>query len=253
MPAFASKPLVLGHRGAREQAPENTLPALRRALALGAHGVELDVRLSRDDRVMVIHDALLERTTNGQGPLDHRSYAELKELDAGAWFGPDFEGTALPTLEEALQLLSGAALINVELKGSGLQSRGLERRVWQCLCQGGMAGRVILSSFSPLHLWRLRRLDREIALGWLHESGPLSFGALLWARLLRLQALHPSLRTVSAGYVQRAQRQGLRVLVWTVNEKPAVLRLAGWGVDGIITDRPGQVRQWLQERRNVSV
>lgn len=240
------RPLVLGHRGARREAPENTLPAFRRAMQAGADGVELDVHLSGDGHPVVIHDATLDRTSDGSGRVSQTPLARLRQLDAGGWFGPSFAGTGLPTLAEALEVLAAATLVNIELKGSSRPAGRLERQVLQAVQAAGMPGQVILSSFSPAPLWRLRQ-SGPIALGWLHGPGPAGAVGLLLARLLRLQALHPFHGALSAGYLRRAHRQGLQVNTWTVNEEAAVHRLARLGVDAIITDCPEKVRQWLQE------
>jgi glycerophosphoryl diester phosphodiesterase len=254
--AYGGRPLVLGHRGARREAPENTLPAFRRALELGADGVELDARLAADGTVIVLHDDSLERTTNGQGRADRLSWDELRCLDAGGRYGPAFAGTPLCTLAEALQVLAPARLVNVELKGLGRDS-GLERQVLEVVRQAGMVQRVVLSSFSRAHLGRLRRLDERIALAWLFQwrwQWPIAF----WlARSLQLQALHPAGAVVTERALCRAHRLSLRVVPWTVNQEEVVRRMLSWGVDGLITDRPGEVRGWALafsgERSAISV
>jgi len=240
-----ARPLVLGHRGARLEAPENTLPAFRRALELGADGVELDVRMAADGEVIAFHDAQLERTTDGRGPVARANLTELRRLDAGTHFSPDFAGTRICTLAEALEVLAPAVLVNVELKGPAGRDTGLERRALGVVREAGMVDQVIFSSFHPLHLNRLRRLDRDIALAWLYDPGLLRGAVLLLARGLHLRALHPARRAVTRRTVEQAHRHGLQVVPWTVNEKDDVCLLLAWGVDGLITDRPGQVRGWV--------
>ncbi len=244
MEAFSGRPLVLGHRGARREAPENTLPAFRRALELGADGVELDVRLAGDGTVIVLHDDGLERTTDGRGRADRLSWDALRQLDAGRRFGPAFAGTPLCTLAEALAVLAPARLVNVELKGPA-RGRHLERAVLEVVRQAGMVERVVFSSFARAHLARLRRLDGGIALAWLFNWPWQWWLAWPLARSLRLQALHPAGVAVTEWAVRLAHRRGLRVVPWTVNEEETARRMAAWGVDGLITDRPGEVRAWL--------
>lgn len=246
MAPAAGRPLVLAHRGARLEAPENTLPAFRRALELGADGAELDVQLTRDGAAIVLHDATLERTSDGQGPVARATLAELRRLDAGSWFGRAFAGTRLCTLAEALEVLAPAARVNVELKGPAGKGM-LAARVLEAVRGAGLAERAILSSFSLAHLVRLRRLDGRAALAWLHGPGAAGRPAFWLARLLRLQGLHPLHRTVSERYVKRAHLQRLHVIPWTVNDQAEVRRMAGWGVDAIITDRPGEVRRWVED------
>ena len=241
---MSKHPLVLGHRGARREAPENTLPSFRRALEVGAAGVELDARLTADDQVIVLHDADLARTTDGHGRADELTLAEIRGLDAGGYFGPAFAGTRIPTLAEALEVLAPAQLVNVELKGPD-EDTGLERRVLEVVRAAGMLERVVFSSFSPEHLRRLRRLDGQLALATLY--GASLFHPAPWALVeeLRLEALHPWRLAVSAGLVRRAHARGLRVRVWTVNAAAEVRRMVAWEVDGIISDAPGQVQEWV--------
>ncbi len=248
MRAFGGRPLVLGHRGARLEAPENTLPAFRRALELGADGVELDVQLTADGEAVVLHDVRLERTTDGRGRVDHVSLADLRRVDAGIRFRPDFVGTQIPTLAEALEVLAAAGLVNVELKGTARGDDGLEKRALEVVRGAGMLDRVIFSSFSPASLGCLRRLDEGVALAWLYNWPWQRGTALDLVDELNLQALHPGRRAVSKRLVQQAHERGLWLVPWTVNEEATVHRFLSWQVDGLITDRPGEVRRWLEER-----
>ncbi len=245
---MSDAPLILGHRGARREAPENTLPAFRRALEVGADGVELDARLCADGAVIVLHDDDLARTTAGRGRADRLRYEEIRRLDAGGRWAEEFPGTYVPTLEEALAALSPARLVNVELKGPEEDS-GLEQRVLEVVRAAGMVERVVFSSFHPAHLRRLRRLDDGLALAILYGVG--LFHPVPWRLVeeLRLEALHPWMPAVSARLVKKAHDRGLRVRVWTVNGAAEARRLARWGVDGIISDDPRQMVAWLRETR----
>jgi glycerophosphoryl diester phosphodiesterase len=247
MKALTQTPLILGHRGAREQAPENTLPAFRLALEQGADGVELDVRVTVDDSIVVLHDATLERTTDGRGRVEQTTQEELHRLDAGSWFGPAFAGTRICTLEQALEILAPARVVNIEIKGPPGIGPRLAEGVLAAVRRQKMEGQVIVSAFSPGHLRYLRQLDPAIALAWLHGPGPLRVLRFLLARRLQLQALHPFYRVASSRYIDRAHQQGLRVIVWTVNQEATARRLAAWGVDGLITDRPAALLKWLRD------
>lgn len=239
MSAQNCRPLVLAHRGARLEAPENTLPAFQRAREAGADGVELDVRPTQDGQLVLLHDAVLDRTTDGHGPAHRATLVELRSLDAGSWFDPAFALTRLCTLEEGLAALDWASLVNVERKGPA----GHERALLRTIAQAGMQGRVVLSAFSPLALWRLRRLDRRVRLAWLHGPSVAGRLALPLARILHLQGVHPHRLALSERYVQRAHQQGLTVVPWTVNDPDDARQMAGWGVDALITDRPQEVRR----------
>ena len=143
--------LIIGHRGASADAPENTLAAFRRAAENGADGIELDVRLSGDGDVVVIHDATVDRTTNGQGSVASMTVAELQALDAGS-------GEYIPTLDEVFALFGDSFLYNVELKGSGARDRGLEAAVAELITTHNLERQVVVSSFNQFSLRRARRL-----------------------------------------------------------------------------------------------
>jgi glycerophosphoryl diester phosphodiesterase len=246
--ANGERPLVLAHRGARLQAPENTVPAFLLALELGADGVELDVRATADGVAVCIHDGRLERTTNGRGPARQHVWSELRALDAGGWFAPAFRGTRLCTLAEALAALRDARLVNVELKGRPRSGHGWEERIVQNVQESGMESRVLFSSFQLTPLLRLKRLGCT-RLAWLHGPGVPWQVAVAVAGLLHLEGLHPHRRACTARYVREAASRGIRVIPWTVNDLAEARRLAGFLVAGLITDRPAEVREALRTHR----
>src|SRR5439155_1600574 len=161
-------PLIIAHRGASGTCPENTLVAFARAAALGAHMIELDVQLTRDGAVVVMHDWTLERTTDGSGAVCDRTLAEIRGLDAGAWFGSAFRGTRVPTLAEVLAAVG--LPVNVELKPVG--DDGLEARALAVVESAGAPARVVLSSFDAGAVERLRAFAAEATLGGLWDAGP---------------------------------------------------------------------------------
>ena len=165
---YRSRPLNLGHRGAREVAPENTLASFHKALELGADGIELDVMLSRDKRVVVIHDRRIDRTTDGTGRVEDLSLAELKALDAGSWFGGDYAGERIPTLEEVVEALPPHTIINVELKSLALFDSRLEQEVVHLIERHGLTRRIIVSSFNPLSIRKVAHLNPTIETGLLY-------------------------------------------------------------------------------------
>lgn len=229
-------PLVLAHRGARGIAPENTLIAFERAMAMGADGIELDVTLSADHVPVVIHDSTLDRTTSGSGPVHHQTLAQLQALDAGSWFGDEFRAARIPTLAEAIDLVGRRGLINVELK-AGQGSRGLPERVLAVIGRPRFE-QVIISSFSPWLLRETRRLAPLLRLGLL-SVGP--GGSLLRGLAGPVAAYHPPFAAIDAPFVSRAHAQGRQVNVWTVNETADIQTMINFGVDSIITDYPDRV------------
>ncbi len=250
---YEGRTLNVAHRGAREIAPENTLAAFCAAGELGTDGVEFDVQLTADGIPVIFHDRMLERVTDGNGPLFEQPLAALRELDAGTHFGPEFAGERIPTLDEALDACSAHFTLNVELKihekGIGERAR-LAEEVLRRVAHHGLIGRTIISSFDPLALRGMRRLSAEIAIGYLT---PPDLPALLaWAgRAItgRHEAEHPHYTTVDRRTIRWARARGRRVNVWTVNEADAIRRMRNLGVDMIITDRPDLARSILHGER----
>ncbi len=243
---YLERPLNFAHRGASYEAPQNTLAAFSLAVELGADGIEFDVQLSSDGEVVVIHDFVLETTTDGQGPVQDRTLAELKKLDAGAWFDPKFAGLRIPTLQELIDAVGHDLLLNVELKAAGLRDDGLALAVVRILKENDLLDRVVVSSFNPLAIWRVKRLDACIPTGLLYApDGPL-FLRRPWLRhLIRPDALHPHHSLVDASYVSWAGERGYRVHTWTVDEPADMRRLTQQGVDLIITNQPDLLGQVL--------
>lgn len=242
---YQGRTLVFAHRGARERAPENTLPAFEEAAILGADGIELDVQLSADGALVVIHDFTLERTTNGTGRVAEKTLAELRTLDAGAWFAPQFAATRIPTLDEVLEAVKGRLLVNIELKTFSLTDQTtrlrLAQSVLECIRKHGMERQVLISSFNPLALRVMRQLTPQIAIGYLYAPDlplPLAKGWLARPLIGRHEARHPHFSMVDEAYMRWARRHGYRVNVWTVNDPADIQRMCALGVDMIISDRP---------------
>ncbi|MBN1402109.1 MAG: glycerophosphodiester phosphodiesterase [Anaerolineae bacterium] len=246
-PFYRDQPLVIAHRGARDMAPENTLAAFAAAIDAGADGIELDVTRCASGEIVVIHDDRVDRTTDGSGLVSQLPWAALRELDAGSWFGAPFAGERIPLLEQVFELVRGAVRINVEIKGMRRRGDGLEEEVAVMIARHSLAPWVLISSFNPWALWRIKAGAPALQRGLLYAPGqplPLARG---WARhLVRPHALHPRMDLVDGAYIAWARRQGYRVNVWTVNEDAAIERMIALGVDGIITDRPGRARQLLR-------
>jgi glycerophosphoryl diester phosphodiesterase len=231
-------PLIIGHRGASADAPENTLAAFALAVDQGADGVEFDVQMSADGVPVVIHDANLDRTTNGSGRVSSLPLAELKQLDAG-------NGESIPTLEEVLHIFGSKLLFNVEIKGVGQQNQGLERAVAKQIAAHNLAHRTVVSSFSFRSVYRFRKLAPPgTMVGFLHST-PIS-GRRLARWLIRNEADHPPFRRVTESYMRWAQHHGLRVHTWTVDDLDKARELIGLGTHGLITNRPGYLREQLQ-------
>ena len=243
---YLDRPLNFAHKGASYEAPENTLAAFLLAAELGAEGIELDVQLSRDGEMVVIHNFTLEATTDGQGRVSDHTLAELKQLDAGSWFDPAFAGQRIPTLQEVVNAVGHQLLLNVEIKTARAADDGLAAAVVRLLEENYLLDRVVVSSFNPLAVWRVRRLNPWIATGLLYAPDLPFLLRRPWSRhMVRPDALHPYHTDVDAGYVQWARGKGYRIHTWTVDEPAEMERLAAVGTDLIITNRPDLLRQVL--------
>ena len=233
------RPLNIAHRGASAAAPQNTLAAFRRALELGADGVELDVHLSADGVPVVMHNFNLEESTDGAGHITDKTLAELKELDAGSKFAPEFAGERIPTLAQVFETLEGKMLVNVELKDISPSGVGLEAPVVEVVRKYGMEKKVLFSSFNPFTLRRIRPHARDIPSGLLvaHDL-PIQLRRAWLAPFTPHEARHPDAEMTDERLVKWCHARKLRVNVWTVNEPVEMKRLIALGVDGIITDVP---------------
>ena len=236
----AQRPLIIGHRGASAEAPENTLAAFALAQAQGANGIELDVQLSADGWPVVIHDSKLERTTNVQGRVQQLPVAELQALDAG-------EGQSIPTLDEVFETLGPNFLYNVELKTAAFRDDGLAAAVADRIQAHHLEQQTIVSSFNPWAVrWARRHLTQTTWVAHISYKSGLKYKYLLAPS----QAIHPHYRLVDAKYMLWAQEKDWRVHVWTVDDPAMAQQLATLGVHAIITNKPKLIRESLFARED---
>ena len=221
-------PKIIAHRGASADAPENTLAAFQLALDQGADGIELDVMLSKDRQLVVIHDDLVDRTTNGTGRVQDLTLAELRALDAG-------QGEKIPTLDEVLTRFGGKLLINIELKNYSTIFDSLPLDVAALIQDHGVTDSILISSFNPINFPRFHRRLPDIPIGMLTFPGKARFFAY---GLFHYDALHPYFKDVDEALVQRTHARGREINVWTVDEAADIRHLAKIGVDSLITNRP---------------
>ncbi|HLY28231.1 MAG TPA: glycerophosphodiester phosphodiesterase family protein [Aggregatilineales bacterium] len=231
--------LILAHRGASHDAPQNTLAAFQLARKMGADGVELDTSLSRDGVPVVIHDLTLDATTNGSGPVRSLDLKALRELDAGSRFSPTFKGERIPTLDEAFEAIGPDLVVNIELKTVSWRADGLEKAAAAVIRRHNAAKRVIVSSFNPFALRRFRTVASEIPLGFLYSPDEpiyLRNGWLLAG--FKYEARHPHHAIIDANYVAWAKAHGYRINTWTVDDPARIVALRDLGVDAIISNQP---------------
>ena len=228
----ADRPLIIGHRGAAADAPENTLAAFTLALAQGADGVELDVQLCADGVPIIIHDTTVDRTCDGTGRVADLSLAELRLLTID-------NVHPIPTLDDLFATFGRRTLYNVELKVLGRGGDALAAAVARAIAAHGVAEQVLISSFSPFTLRAARRhLPPGVPLALLRERRATRAAHAL----LRAAADHPHHPLIDESLMAWARRRGLRVNAWTVDDPAEAHRLLQLGVHGIITNRPGEIR-----------
>ena len=232
--------LNIAHRGASGRFPENTLRAFAAAIEAGADMCELDVRLTADGAIAVIHDDTVERTTDGRGAVNSFMLKDLKRLDAGAKFGAKYSGERIPTLDEALDLAAGRCGLNIELKAAGV-----ELSVCELIQARGAAAWTLLSSFDWDALARVRHIAPEIRVGLLSSRWP---ARLLGAATeMKADAINPRFDMVTEDLCVAAHKRAINVYAWTVDDPAAMRRLIAYGVDGIMTNYPerlARVMDW---------
>lgn len=238
-PAAGTRPLVIAHRGYSARFPENTLAAFEGAIAAGCDMIELDVTLTADRRVVVIHDDTLDRTTNGTGPVRARTLAEIRALDAGSWFAPAFAGERVPELAHVLDRIGGRTRLNIEIKSSAFEEPppgdAVERQVVGLVRRLAAPEGVLVSSFEPRFLERIAAEPDPPPLALISRF-PLDAAVL--ERLARIGACawNPFVGILDRRQVERAHAAGLRVYPWTIASREQAARAAAMGVDGLIVN-----------------
>lgn len=231
---------VVAHRGFSAVTPENTLVAIRKAIEAGASGCEFDVYAAKDGPVVLMHDATVDRTTNGSGKVTELTVAELRQLDAGSWKDPRYAGEPVPTLEEALRALKGSgcrAVIEIKMEG-------ISQRVVETVRAAGMLDEAAVIAFSPTVVKEVRALEPRLPCAWL--SGEKLKGSPTqradWiasrARQCNTNMVDLNYNMLSAEILSELKQRGLVVWTWTVNDPVIMEGLMRWGIQSITTDRP---------------
>jgi glycerophosphoryl diester phosphodiesterase len=215
--------IKVGHRGARAYEPENTIRSFKKAIELGVDAIELDVRKTKDNVVVVIHDANIKRTTNGEGLVSELSLEQIRGFDTD-------KGEKIPTLKEAFDFLGKKVIVFVELKETGI-----EKDVLALVKSAGLEKNVVIVSFLEEALKKIRGLNSEIETGLIYARHK---NPLKTALKLKAQWLLGLYRFIHTTNVQKAHENGLKVVVWTVNTSEEAAEMDRKGVDGIATDKP---------------
>jgi len=237
-------PLVIAHRGASGHAPENTLAAFERAVELGAGFIETDLRLTRDLQFVALHDEMLERTTNGRGPVQEHALADVRKLDAGQWFDRQFRGQRIPTLDEILVFgRQHDVVFYLEVKYDA--AWGMHHALLAALRNTESTARTVVISFDPATLVALRKADSSIMMGLLvNEKRPDIVEESLNAGARQL-CLRSTL--VTPDLIERAHKSDLHIIPWTVNSADEMRTMIAAGVDGIMTNFPDRLRAVIED------
>ena len=231
------KPEIWAHRGASGYCPENTLPAFEKAVEMGAQGIELDIQLTKDEKIVVIHDEWINRTSDGEGWVKDYTLEELRRYNYNKNF-PELGHVDIPTMEEVFALIRPTDLIiNIELKTGIVFYDRLEERILELTKRMGMEDRVIYSSFNHYSIKKIHELDPKAQVGFLFSDGTMDMAE--YGAKHGVNALHPALYYLQyPGFVQQCTERGIKINTWTVNEPEYMKLCCEAGVDAIITNYP---------------
>ena len=240
------KTSVWAHRGACGYAPENTLAAFQKAIELKADGIELDVQMTKDGELVIIHDETVNRVSNGSGKVKDFTYEELSKLNVNKKF-PEYGKVRIPTLQEVCSLIKDTELvINIELKNSIVFYENLEEKVMDLINRMGLKERTIYSSFNHYSVMRLKTLDPWVKAGFLYEDGYLDMPG--YAARYGIEALHPALYNLQyPNFIEDCKARGIAVRAWTVNDLEDMRMLCDRGIEVMITNYPDLGRRVVDE------
>lgn len=236
------KTKVIAHRGFSGSYPENTMLAYEKAVEAGSDGIEMDIHLSRDGQVVIMHDADLSRTTNGSGLIQNYTVAQLKELDASAEFTGKYGRVQIPTLEEYFDYIRSTDVVtNIEVKSEPGNFLEIEQKAVALVRRYRLEERIIFSSFNHYSMVLCKKLAPEIACGLLYGSAIAHPGS--YARSFGVEYMHPAYTELTPELVTDMKDSGVGINAWTINEEPDIRRFWELGIDGIITNFPDRARR----------
>ena len=240
------QPVVFAHRGASAYAPENTMASFRKALEMGAGGIELDVQASSDGHLVVIHDEAVDRVSNGKGMIRDKTLMELKSLDFGSWHSQNYKNERIPELFEVLELLaSGNVILNIEIKNGPVFYPGIEQKVADAVKSYGMVNRTIISSFNHYSLVKIRKADPEMRTAILYVAG--LYEPWVYAKHVGAEAINPLFYNIVPEVMKGCIENGIKVNPFTVDGPEHIKSMALAGVDGIITNVPDVAIKTINE------
>jgi glycerophosphoryl diester phosphodiesterase len=244
------RPLLIGHRGYPAKHPENTLASFQAAMDAGCDMIELDVTLTKDRRVVVIHDDTLHRTTTGHGHVKDFTLEEIKRLDAGSWFDPRFSAERIPLLAEVFDLVGGRCLLNIEIKARAFEKNyptdAIERQVVDMVKRRQARRRVLIGSFEEKIVARIAAVPDPPAVCLISQYA-LHARTLRFLKKIKAFSWNPLFKVLSPEQVETVHAAGLRVFPWTINTPDEAARTLRLGVDGLICNDPQLAKEALRE------
>jgi glycerophosphoryl diester phosphodiesterase len=244
---------IIAHRGGAKLAPENTLAAFRQAIDLGVDMIEIDVILSKDGEIIVIHDDTVDRTSNGIGTVKEMTLAEIRQYDAGSWFDEKFQGELIPTLDEVFETINGKAILLIEIKDGDEEYPGLEKKVVEAIHKYKARDWVIVQSFNEQSVLRVKKMDASLITYYLLGRNFTDFYATLekpsGSASLPYDGLAVHHSVIDASKAATIRNAGYGLFVWTVNESEDMERIVKIGLNGIITDLPDQLQILLKNSK----
>ena len=233
---------IFSHRGFSGKYPENTMLAFQKAWEVGCDGIELDVQLTRDDVIVIMHDETIDRTTNGTGNIRDYTYEQLCAFDCRGQFEGKYDFQRIPTLQEYLEWVKGTNLItNIELKNSVYYYENLEEKVIDMVRRYHLEDRILFSTFNLVSAVKCKKLIPEIPVGFLMETQMDNIASL--AHENEIEFYHPGMEVLTKEEIRKCHEKGIGVNVWTVNKKKHMKQMAEWEVDGIFTNYPDKAKK----------
>ncbi|MCB9206397.1 MAG: glycerophosphodiester phosphodiesterase [Ignavibacteriales bacterium] len=239
---------IIAHRGGAKLAPENTLAAFKNAIDIGVDMIEIDVILSKDNKVIVIHDDSIDRTTNGSGKVKEMTLSKIKSFDAGSWFDEKYKDEKIPTLDEVIKLLNGQVKLLIEIKGGNEEYAGLEEKVVEVINNYEAHNWVIVQSFNEETVIRIKDANEKITTFYLLGKNGVEYLEKLKNNEINVKkydGLAPNYQLVTKENIALIKKLDFKCFVWTVNDVELMNGMIHLKVDGIITDSPDILKDLL--------
>lgn len=235
------KSLNIAHRGFSGKYPENTMRAFAEAVAVGCDGIETDVHMTKDGVLVICHDEIINRTTDGTGYIAEYNYNDLCKFDAGIKYGKEFAGEKIPSLDEFFTYIKDKnLLINLELKNNIINYNHMEERVIEKIYEYNLDKNIILSSFNHYSMVKIKEIDSKIKTGLLYSAS--LYNVHEYAKKLKADAVHPFYPSVfDENIVKEIHEKGISINAWTLNEEAYMKKMMNLGIDGIITNYPDKL------------